>query len=48
MFLRCGIGGEYFPEFDDTDFAPLTVDVETDGGEFTTPVGFIGIDWVIG
>ena len=38
-------GFHYFFEFDDDDFAPLTVDVSTDGGEFTEWFG-IGAEYV--
>lgn len=46
VFLRVGMGGEYFPEFGADDFAPLTTGVSTDGGELTL-IGFAGLAFVV-
>ena len=39
-----GAGLHYFFEFDETDFAGLTVDVSRDGGEWTPGLSF-GFNW---
>ena len=41
--LRIGLGGHYFPSFDDEDFDGGEVTVETDGGEFTFGM-ILGLD----
>lgn len=46
MFLRVGMGGEYFPEFGADDFAPITTGVSTDGGELTL-TAFAGLSFVV-
>ena len=41
--LRMGLGGHYWLKFAEEDFAPLVVDVNRNGGEFTFG-GFLGFD----
>jgi len=46
VFLKLGLGGHWWPQFDASDFAPLVVDVETTKGEFT-PAAVLGFDFLI-